>query len=111
MNLSDRPNQTLERSQHFGVSVGVYASHLSDADIAEIKIVAANYCARHQILALGPPSHLTVNRPGYVNVDVPITGRYDVDGLPSGPQVLTTIFNVKKRRGHRLVDDFGSGSH
>ena len=89
--------------------VGPYASHLSAADIAAIKLVAADYCARSHIHALGPPSHLTVGRPDYVNVDVPILARYDLDDMPPDPQVLTTMFNVKKRRGHWIVDDFGNG--
>src|ERR1051326_1457090 len=91
--------------------VGPYASHLSAADIEQIKLVAADHCARFQIHVLGPPHQLTVKRPDYVIVDVPILARFDLDNTPANPQVLSSTFNVKKRRGHWVVDDFGSGSH
>src|SRR4051794_37750735 len=90
---------------------GPYASRLSAADVAEIKTLAANYCARSDIQALGPPRQLTVKRPDYVVVDVPILARYEVDDTPADPQLLSDTFNVQKRRGHWVVDDFGSGSH
>jgi hypothetical protein len=51
-----------------------------------------------------------VKRLDYVIVDVPILARFDVDNTPADPQVLSSTFNVKKRRGHWVVDDFGSGS-
>ena len=78
--------------------VGPYAARLSATDIEEIKALAVSDLVRLHQHPTGPPRKLTVLRPDYVHVDVPIR--------TYGGNIS---FEVMKRRGHWIVDQHGGG--